>query len=257
MVYYEDFNNASTIDELGWTKLNISDGLVNKDNTATYVLDNGRLKISGGSNESHTMVKNSGYMRAACLGDYTVQYDVEYTGAPSDNMIYFNLLTNFMNYRYCNSVHFRLEGTADNQVRYSTWYDYDVVGAYDADGLDTDATGQSVISKLTNGKTTYVEGASPMLNRSFTVKLQVSRENGITVWARDNTAENAEFVCISKADTQSDGWQYWNAINAYAICLKTRPNITGYIDNIAIWTGLGDMPTDHSTTAYETAIAGN
>ena len=44
-------------------------------------------------------------------------------------------------------------------------------------------------------------------------------------------------------------------IDNYALCLKTGGKIDSYVDNISVWTGLGDEPLDNSTTAYETAIA--
>lgn len=260
MVYYEDFNTVTTVDDLGWSKLTSSSGLVSgTTNTATYTLEEGRLKVVGGRYESYTMIKDSAYMKAACLGDYTIQYDIEYTTAGSARG-YFNLLNNFLNGDKYNSVLFRVDGSADNEVHFgptnNDWCDYDVPGEWDADGADDEATGPSVISKLTNKETTYVLGDKPMLNKNLTIKIQVSHDNGMTVLARENK-DGADWITVSKTDATSDGWKYWNTINAYAICLKTRTGTTAYLDNIAIWTGLGDMPEVHTTTAYETAIAGN
>ena len=60
---------------------------------------------------------------------------------------------------------------------------------------------------------------------------------------------------MSKADSAEGGIFYWNEIPNYAVELKLGATIDGYLDNVAIWTGLGDIPADKSTGAYEAAIA--
>ncbi len=265
MVYYEDFSSYGEMTDktqvanaLGWKILDSSGVRVKNDNNADYFIADGKLEVTS-TNESYIMIKDNAYMKAAGLGNYTIQYDVEYGSvAKSDDTLYANLVYNFKNHQNYKSVHFRLNGSANNQILDSgKWYSYDKEGSeYYAKGNDKD-TGSSAIYKLTSGEITFEDGKYPLLNRSITIKIQVSRDEGTTVWARDNTVEGAQFVCISKYDPESGGADHMNVIDEYAVCLKTRPNITSYIDNIAIWTGLGDMPTDHTTTAYETAIAGN
>lgn len=268
MVYYEDFDsyNEDVSDKnavatkLGWTILNKGDYSVANDNDASYAIENNRLKITTNYSaekedvlyDSYVLIANSEYMASAGRGDYTIQYDVEYTSDTKSSQ-YINLLSNFKDINNFNSVLFRVSGIADNEVCCNeVWYDNDVKGSdYDADGTGA----RSAVYKITDGEVR--NNSTAMLNRSFTVRIQVSKDEGIRVYAKDNNREGADFVCISKADKSANGWPYWNSIDAYAICLRARIGIEGYIDNIAIWTGLDDMPTDHSTMAYETAIAGN
>lgn len=265
MVYFEDFEGYTNIDDsaavaqlLGWTIRNKADGALT-DNTARYAIENGQLKVTnydGGSitaSDCYVEIATTDYMAAACQGDYTVQYDVYYKDVKAHDR-YIALIMNYDGYNTYNSFHLRANGAANHQPRFfGTWANFDVYGDYYAGGNDSN-TGSSVIYKLSNGQSTYVKGETRLMEKSLTIRWQASYNDGPTVWVRDNSQPGAEFICVSKYDVGATGAAYWNVTEDYAVCLKVGGAIDGYVDNIAIWTGLGEMPTDTTTTDYEMAV---
>lgn len=266
MVYFENFDSyADTADSaavaqlLGWQIRNIADGALT-DNTTKYSIESGALKLvnyDGGNidgKDSYIQITTNEYMAAACQGDYTIQYDIKYT-ATKTNDRYIVLVANYDGYNSYNTCHLRVYGSANNQPRFlGAWYAYDLKGSdfYSADQDDSDGT-TSVLKKLTGQD--FDKNVPALLDKSITIRYQANYNEGPTVYMRDNSQPGAEFVCVSKPDISASGTYYWNALEAYALCLKTGAAIDGYVDNIAVWTGLGDMPADTSTTAYTTAIA--
>lgn len=265
MVYYENFDSysntadtAATMALLGWTVRNISDGALT-DNTGTYTIEDGALKAinhNGGAvdgKDSYTLILEDKYMKPVCQGDYTLQYDIKYTDAVKSDR-YIVIVLNYDGYNSYNSFHLRFRGSANNQPRFiGSWYAYDVAGDYySADTNDADGT-STVLKKLCG--IDYVESEFALRDKWITVKYQASYNEGPTVWLRDNSQANAEFVCVSKADSTGSGYLYWNMIEAYGVALKLGGKIDGFVDNIAIYTGLGDLPSDTTTTEYNAAIA--
>ncbi len=266
MVYYEDFTydnvsgNEVLEQLLGWKIMNKSDGGLT-DNTAEYAIEDGQLKVTNWDDgritgaDCYFVIADTEYMAAACQGDYTVQYDVLCTATKAHDR-YINIITNYDGYNTYNSFHLRMNGSGNNQPRFfGTWYVFDLKGSdYYATGKDDGTSGSSIIYKLTNGQTTFVSGETPLIGKSLTIRIQSSYNDGPTIWVRDNSQANAEFICVSKPDESTTGYAFWNATEDYAVALKVGGSIDGYIDNIAIWTGLGDMPVDTTTAAYENAI---
>jgi hypothetical protein len=266
MVYFEDFekyanttDTAATMTALGWQLRNIADGALT-DNTGKYFLENGTLRYlnyDGGAitaKDSYTKILTDEYMIAACQGNYTLQYDLKYTAAGDKNR-YIVILLNYDGYNSYNSFHLRMAGSANSQIRFiGSWYTYDVAGEfYAADTVDGDGS-STVLNKLTGQN--YDATVYALQDKWLTVRYQANYNDGPTIYVRDNSQANAQFICVSKSDPTAGGILYWNAIESYAVALKLGSTIDGYLDNIAIWTGLGEMPTDHTTTAYQTAIAG-
>ncbi len=262
MVYFENFDgypntadNDATMSALGWKILNTADGAL-KDNTGTYTIEDGTLKFVNnitGAADSYVHMIDGDYMISAHQGDYTLQYDLKYTSSGNSER-YAVILLNFDGRDSYNSFHLRMAGSANNQTRYvGGWQTYDVAGDfYAADKSDADGT--STVAKKLFG-TDYDATVMACQDKWITIRYQASYENGPTVWLRDNSAANPTFVCVSKADPSAAGFLYWGLIEAYGVALKLGTTIDGYLDNIAIWTGLGEMPTNTSTADYEAAIA--
>ncbi len=265
MVYFEDFekysntaDNDATMAALNWKIRNIADGALT-DNTGKYFIENGTFKYlnyDGGNidgKDSYTKILSDEYMIAACQGDYTLQYDIMYTNAKKYDR-YAVILLNYDGYNSYNSFHLRLAGSGNSQIRFiGSWSTYDVAGEFfAADTVDGDGT-TTIINKLTGQN--YDTAVLALQNKWLTIRYQANYNDGPTIYVRDNSQANAQFICVSKCDASAGGFLYLNSIESYAVALKLGAAIDGYLDNIAIWTGLGEMPSDKTTTAYETAIA--
>lgn len=267
MVYYEDFDSfpntadsAAVAQLLGWTIRNKADGALT-DNTASYALENGVLKITNWNDgevkspaDCYVQMTTSAYMAPACQGDYTVQFDLLYTAVQSNDR-YITILENYDGCNSYNTFHLRAYGSAHLQARFfGEWKGtYDLKGSdfYSCDQDDSDGT--SSIAKKLLGKD-FDKDTAVLLNVPVTVRIQCSYNDGPIIWLRDNSKADAQFVCVAKMDVAANGAMFWNAIEEYALCLKVGGGIDGTVDNIAVWTGLGELPTDTSTTAYKSAI---
>lgn len=269
MVFFENFDSyADTNDSaavaqlLGWTIRNKADGALT-DNTASYAIENGALKITNYADgavekpgDSYVRITTSEYMAAACQGDYTVQFDVNYSSVGANDR-YITILENYDGCNSYNSFHLRAYGSAHLQLRlFGDWKGtYDLRGsALDACADDTKGGDCTSIAKKLLG-VTFDKTVPVLLNIPITIRIQCSYNDGPTIWLRDNSKADAQFVCVAKYDYASAGAIFWNAVEEYALCLKVGGAIDGYVDNIAVWTGLGEVPADTSTTAYTTAIA--
>ncbi len=269
MVFHQDFDtfpNTTGNDEvaklLGWQIRNKDNGTLPTgepdaaltDNTTVYSIEDGKLKLVNNTDDgkdSYFKMVGDDYMKPAAVGNYTIQYDLRYIESSKPDR-YICILANYNGYDTYNSFHLRASAYANNQVRFiGSWYTYDVAGDFYAAGNDTDK-GSSIGNKLWG--LTYDKNEAPLMGKDITVRYQATPE-GPVVWLRDNGAANPEFVCISKPDASGTASGYWGLIENYALCLKTGGKMNGYVDNISVWTGLGDEPIDTTTTAYETAIA--
>ena len=262
MVFFEDFDsyvntegNDAVMALIGWKIRNTSDGAF-KDNTGSFSIENGALKyinIVVGGQDSYILILDDDYMTPCAQGDYTVQYDVKYIDAGNSER-YAVIILNYDGYNSYNSAHIRIAGSGNNQVRYfGSWYTYDVPGPYyAADKADGDGS-STIINKLTGAN--YDSNVWALKDKWITIRYQANYNEGPTVYIRDNSQAGSDFVCVSKADSAAGGIFYWNEIPNYAVALKLGATIDGYLDNVAIWTGLGDIPADKSTGAYEAAIA--
>ncbi|MGI6167454.1 MAG: hypothetical protein ACOYIA_04875, partial [Eubacteriales bacterium] len=236
--------------------VNILDGIVYFLYIISLVSDKGTLLHRNDFIDffSYILIRDSDYMAPCAQGDYTIQYDVKYIGAKNSER-YAVIILNYDGCDSYNSAHVRIAGSGNNQVRFlRTWYTYDAPGDYyAADKNDSDGT-STIIKKLTGAD--YDSNVYALKDKWITIRYQANYNEGPTIYIRDNSQPGSDFVCVSKTDpTNANGIFYWNAISNYAVALKLGATIDGYLDNIAIWTGLGDMPTDTSTAIYEATIA--
>ena len=191
--------------------------------------------------------------RDAAKGNYTVQYDVTYLAASKPDR-YVVLLTNYNGFDSYNSCHIRAQGSGNNQNRFlGTWSNYDIKGPYYA-GTTAESDEASSIAKKVFGQDIDTS-VGVMYNKSVTIRIQCNYAEGPSCYMRDNSVPGSDFVLVSKPDSTANGFQYWNMIDNYAICLKVGGKIDSYVDNISIWSGLGNEPLDTSDTAYKAAIA--
>lgn len=271
MIYYEDFSGygevldtAETVKALGWRILSVGEDAAPSDWTAELSISDGKLNVvnyrenaeeddpeSADGSDSYVMMLDDAYMdRALKTGSYTLQYDVTYTGAKNFKR-YIVIVTEYDAEAY-NSFHFRIGGYGNNQVHYqNSWFTYDVNDEANlyaakkkyAEGSDTIAYKLLGITSDLDTK----EAKDNFLN--VTVTIRIVRENGLpTVFMK--TAEMADFVKVSQPSDQANGYGFAGVLKGKAVCLKPGGTINGTVDNIAIWTGTGDMPGDHSVT-YE------
>lgn len=270
MVYHQDFDSLPDITDsnevaskLGWQirnkKMDNGDGALT-DNTAIYTIEDGKLKIVNYDNGNKTDGKDSYFkmlddffMKPAAKGNYTVQYDVTYLAASKPDR-YVVLLTNYNGFDSYNSCHIRAQGSGNNQNRFlGSWSNYDIKGPYYA-GTTAESDEASSIAKKVFGQDIDTS-VGVMYNKSVTIRIQCNYAEGPSCYMRDNSVPGSDFVLVSKPDSTANGFQYWNMIDNYAICLKVGGKIDSYVDNISIWSGLGNEPLDTSDTAYKAAIA--
>lgn len=121
VVYYEDFNYAdnsgkqSVLSTLGWeeaTELN--------PNNVSYSFVNGKLLCdsisTGATADSYVTVLSNAAMREVAKNDYTIAYKLTYIEAEAYNR-YSALVYSYNGYKSYNSVHVRVAGYGNNQVR--------------------------------------------------------------------------------------------------------------------------------------------
>ncbi len=265
LIYYENFddktattNSGTAISQLGWTVLNDKDGALT-DNTATYNISNYKSgkalyvnnNVDGGT-DSYVQMLTSEQMGSFYEGSYTLQYDLEYTGA-SDASRYINILLGYSGDSYF-TYHFRNSGYANNQLRYKT-------GFYWCDDINSELTGSNKGDFSINKKllgSAYAEGQQSFNNIAVSVRYVVDREGGDKVYMRtvDKTsASKGEWVLISKAVSDpTDDHLMDKEMYSPTVALKVGGKQNGYIDNIMLWTGTGDEPADKSVSAVKASV---
>lgn len=276
MVYYEDFDSyddieelQSVVDALGWKIQTVAEDLAYKDWTAQMSIQNGRLYIHNywtdqeapdyvAGNDSYCLILSDEYMEAAKEYGYTFQYDVTYMET-SNYKRYITILTEYGGDIY-HSFHFRVGGYGDMQSHWcGQWPRSEVIDPT----VDLCATlqknspeeGTTIAYKLLGIETEIADKTAieNFRNVTATIRIQVHPTEGYTVWMK--TAQNEDFICVSKTSVESEGIYEWQDVQecCSAMCLKVGGKVNGYIDNIAVWTGFSDMPTDKTVTYVPTA----
>lgn len=253
MIYYEDFDradsadSAATLSALGWT---LSEDL-NK-NTARYSIQSGRLVCDnltatvGTSVDSYVTVLDNAAMSEVARGDYTISYQLRYLAAENANR-YAAMIYNYNGYQNYNSVHIRIGGTGNNQVRAygSTWATYDDPGTADAAGFLA-SNGTNAISRRLFGKASNTTAPYALTGETLTVVIHVDADRGPTVVVNGMKLSEANSKC---RELFLSSREYGSAI-----ALKTSLKVRAEIDNVAVWTGLGEMPANKTVTyVYPTA----
>lgn len=234
LIYSEDFNSFkaddtdTVLEKLGWTKaeglrkftmeLSVSDGKLLVDN------------LDASSEDSYALIMDSNYLSKVCNNDYTYEYEVTYLDAGNTSR-YVSLLCNYDGKDNYNTVDMRIRGDGYNQVRLGdSWIHYNDTSC------PLRATDDSAIINQLFGSKFESEGML-LKNKTVTVRVETSIKNGPTVYVNGIKASEM------KANTDK-----WNTIDSYAVCFKASKLIKAEIDNIRIWTGCSEKPTETEKT---------
>ncbi len=241
VVYYEDFNytnssvKSTVLSTLGWKT-----ATGQRANQTNYEIKDGRLYCdsisSAATGDSYVTVLDDAAMSEVAKSDYTISYKLSYVAAEGYTR-YGCAIYNFNGYKSYNSVHVRIAGYGNNQVRSAAkWYDYDS----STSSYYMKATGTSSISyKLFGVQAASADAASntsyPFVGKELTVRIAVDIDAGPTVYI------NGTKVSVP-TDTYKELFlstqQY-----AGAIGFKTSKSVQLYVDDFMVYTGLGDIPT--------------
>ncbi len=242
VIYYEDFNYAddsvksSVLSTLGWET-----STAQRANQTNYSIIGGRLYCdsisTSATGDSYVTVLDDVAMSEVAANDYTISYKLCYAAAEGYTR-YGCALYNYNGYKSYNSVHVRIAGYGNNQVRSAAkWHDYDD----SASAYYMKASGTSSLSYKLYG----VESASanatsntnyPFVGKTLTVRIAVDVDTGATVYI------NGTKVSVPTATYKElflSTQQY-----ASAIGFKTSKDVQLYIDDFMVYTGLGDIPSN-------------
>ncbi len=247
LVYREEFNHlniddtATVLQNIGWTRLTKADHGVYNETNADFSIVDGRLyfknygdNYDGKDGYYQIDLLNDEYMQQVCAGKYTLQYDLEYVEcAKADRYAVIITEADDSGQNY-NSFHLRAQGRANHQCHWlNNWYTYNTMPTV------VDGSQPSICDKL--GLGVYDADTSILLNKKITLRLQWDPETGHTVYGK--TAEMTEFALLSQPDPDGAGSVYHNSWDGWNVRFKIGAKMNGYVDNIVIWTGWGEMPT--------------
>ena len=264
----EDLCGANTNNS---TLLSVKDGRLYFENYHGVADGSGNKTQPLGGNtttDSYFKILESKYMEACGWGDYTVQYELEYD-AWSEVGRYAVMLLNY-SYRsdgeptYC-SAHLRVSSVLNHEVRFDGAFMGVSAGSIvsGSDKTDTMSLAVRVFGRDKFDSTVPVAG-----NQKITVTIKAVRRG--SDWSYTDQETGAElgfgyhiFVNGKLASTfnpyGSNGalWDIEQLLPGDALVFKIGGKIDVYLDNVAVWTGCGDMPTDTSTEAYEEIVKAN
>ncbi|MBR7061983.1 MAG: PT domain-containing protein [Clostridia bacterium] len=262
MVYYEDFSGYGDIDDtyktaraLGWEILSVAVDHAKNDWTAQLAIKDGALHVTNyseekgtGGTDGYTRIFDEMTMkRVKEFGSYTLQYDVTYLSA-SNYKRYINFITEYDAEGY-NSYHFRIGGYGNNQTWYQgTWYTLDANDGNDlyAAKKKNDDNGTTVAYKLLGIEEPMDENTHNNF-ANVTVTIRVVRVDGLaTIYMK--TADMSEFLKVSAPSEASEDRGIEKSLYGLGVCFKVGGGINGIVDNVAIWTGTGEMPADKTVT---------
>lgn len=242
VIYAENFNKVSSYEELGYVK---NEGF--KPNTAKYSIADGALQIDnldasvGTSGDSYITILDSAAVAPYVKGDYTIQYDLTYQAAEGADR-YCVMIYNYDGAdTYCTN-HIRFRGTGNNEVRVAGEFKNFMEGS-SVTWYDTTAE-NCILTRLTG--LPYDDGVNNTLaGKTLTIRIQVDADKGPLVYVNGQLMPEPTALPAWGAD----------AFKSYAIGLKTSKKIKATVDNIAVWTGLGDCPVDFNTLGEEAPAA--
>lgn len=255
LIYYQNFDSQSlsassdlVLQRLSWTKDTIKNGAY-KNNTSKYSIvdQNGSRMLyiqnnSSNASDSYVIVLTPAQFGAYHEQNYTYQYDILYTDASAADR-YIALVSDYNGMSY-NSFHFRNRGTANNQIHYSgSWYTYDRSGTKD---YAANTNSNSIISKLLGQS--YKSSQQSFSGISVSIRYVMDWSRGATVYMRVNTPGypgSDKWTLVSSPTAFSDIKKYCSPDElGGGIAIKTGGAQNGYIDNIIIWEGTGERPSD-------------
>ncbi len=256
LIYFEDFEDLEVsndtrkvIKALGWQIDTKANGAYN-DNTSYYTIGekNGNRYLHvennhSGAKDSYVIILNDDEMYDYHQYGFTYQFDLTYTSATNPDR-YIALLSAYGG-NYYRSFHFRNKGIANNQIHSDdTWFNCDSEGKYYSSATDEN----SIITKLLGLK--YDAKKQAFNNISVSIRYAINWKRGLVVSMRVNTPGypgTGKWIIVSKTEENIDKNAVANSLaGGYAIAIKVGGAQNGYIDNIVIWEGVGDEPTDKS-----------
>ena len=194
--------------------------VLEQEGDASFAIRDGRLYFKQSADESRFLITVLGgdYMESAVDSGYTREYELEYTEASAD--AFASLITDMK--QDGRSLR-RFALYADGSTCYDTVYEGIRKPVYETD------------SSVWGGRLSDV--GTDLTGMRLLVRVQWHPGEGHTVFVR--TADMIEFVeigmSVGGAHTDRDG---------YAIGLTLRGAVEGYLDNIRIWTGWADEPSN-------------
>lgn len=240
VVYYEDFgyadnsNKSSVLSTLGWktsTELNA--------NKTNYAFVNGKLLCDsitpGATADSYVTVLDDNAMSEVIKGDYTISYKLTYIEAANYTR-YTGLIYNYNGYKSYNTVHLRIAGYGNNQVRTATnWRDYEADGSYYLKSTGTASLSYKLFGTQCLSANASTNTGYPFVNKELTVRIAVDIDAGPTVYVNG----------VKASVPTSTYKELFLSTNQYAaaVALKTTKEVKAYMDDFMVYTGLGDIPT--------------
>ena len=262
IVYYEDFSGYGDIDDtngvvkaLGWEILSVALDGAKSDWSAQLAIKDGALVVTNYSEETG-IGGTDGYARIFAektmkrvkeYGSYTLQYDLTYT-ATYNYKRYLCFVTEYDADGY-NSFHFRIGGYGNNQTwSQGKWYTLDVNDENDLFAArKKTADGTTTIAYKLLGIDTPMDDDARDNFKNVTVTIRVCRVNGLaTLYMK--TADMSDFVKVSQPSEKSEDYGIEKTLYGTGVCFKVGGGVNGIIDNVAIWTGTGEMPADKTVT---------
>ena len=261
LIYAETFDRADSTDTeailnaLGWNQLTIErDGAANESN-ARFEIKDGKLYFINyaddiaGKDSYYEIASLSGeFMKDIFAETYTLQYDVTYSDFSKENR-YVNFITEYVpGGRYYNTAHFRVNGIGNNQCWYSgEWLDYEVADENnlyaELENEDNEWGCSSICMKLL-GKPVNVEEAT-FKDITVTVRVVYDSVNGPKIYLK--TADQDEFIQVSQYNENSEVGMLENRVDweGTMVAFKIGAKVNGWIDNVYLWQGAGEVPTVH------------
>lgn len=261
LVYYENFDDSKDYvrvtqvsDAFGYTILSKQIHGAYSDNSTKYQVTsykNGKALYL----ENNTKIGTDSYfelLSSAEMGyihekNYTVQYDIEYTGADTSNR-YISLVNGYGDGFYY-MFNLRNGGNGNFQCHYDgEWYEIDD-GTANLKGTD------SIVYKLLGKE--YDKEVQALSGVSLSIRYVMDWANGGSVYVRVNDPDSyseGKWVLITQYSDLSEGSAFWtNEYGKGALVLKTGGKQNGFVDNIMVWTGTGDEPADKSKAYLDNA----
>lgn len=250
IIYKEDFSEIDPekrgpdlMDALGWKILSKDAGTAIRNNSVSYSVADGKLVLDNlGGGDSYVEMVDAAKMAKYGDGDYTVQYDLTLLEA-GDTSRYIVVLHDYREDTKgtYNTFHLRVNGSGNNQARINgDWFTYDDPnGGYFAEDKK-DGDGTSTIAKKILGQD-YTGGAM-LYGIDLTIRVRVAADAcGPEVWIRNNSA-GGDFVLVSVPSDVGTASPYWrtDSLPGRAIALKAGGSVKGTVDNIVIFSGLGE-----------------
>ncbi len=254
LIYFEDFEKYSSslgsealLSAMNWSSQSVSDGAYSTD-TVKYGISkqegNSRLYLENnktdGKDSYVTLLSNEAMGRFNAK-NYTYQFDLEYSDG-ANAARYIAIVSSYDGWFY-NSFHLRVSGKGNNQCHHSNnWFTYDAEG--DSYAASTDKN--SIINKILNKD--FVDGEAALKDISLSIRYVVDWQKGNSVYIRVNDegyVGSGKWTLVSKASAEGNGNGLFKPeLGGAALVLKVGGKQNGYIDNITVWEGTGEEPSD-------------